>query len=111
MKRKTSLSIKIGKTISTIMIIAIFAIGIVLAFKTKDAKYSFYFFGVSVILTIIFALFVFLGNISKNKALVNALHNAISKPEILPMIIEALKGRPVTPSAQPVVIPPQVLPR
>lgn len=109
MSKKTS--IRIGKTISSIMIISVFIIGIILAFKTKEAKYSFYFFGVSVILTIIYGLFVFLGNISKNKALVQALHNAISKPETIPMIIEALKGRPISQPVQAVQIPPQVLPR
>jgi len=99
---------KIGKTISTVLIINLIITGIVLAFHTKEGKYSFYFFGTAVILAIVFSLFVFLGNVFKNKAFVSALHNAISKPETIPLIIEAIKGRPAYPvvSGIPPIIPP-----
>ena len=84
---------KIGKYISTILIINLIITGVILSFHVKEAKYSFYFFGTAVLLTMVFSLFVFLGNVSKNKALVHALHNAISKPETIPLIIDAIKGK------------------
>ena len=98
---------KIGKYISTILIINLIITGVILSFHVKEAKYSFYFFGTAVLLTMVFSLFIFLGNVYKNKALVLALHNAISKPETIPLIIDAIKGRPVIPPyPQPPIIQP-----
>lgn len=89
---------KIGKYISTILIIALIGVGITLAFSTKEGKWSFYFFATAVILVMVFSLFVLLGNISKNKALMGNIGNAIEKglenPELLNTIANIFKKTP-----------------
>ena len=83
---------KLSKIISNLLIVISIGVGFTMTFLTKEATWSFYFFAVATGIIIAFSVCILIGNLSKNKAAVDAIEKIAGKIGDNPDLLKTVTG-------------------